>query len=350
MKKITYILITLLLFGLVIFKLYNNKKKAQSKVFHFDKEMPVPVQADTVKLQPINMKRHFTGTFEPEKEVKISAETQGKIKSFLVDIGSYVKKGQSLIKIDDAMLQLQLQSISVQIEGLEADVKRYTVLTEAKAIQGVQLEKAQLGLKSAKVQYHTVQEQIARTNITAPFSGIVTMKFSESGAHAAPGIPLLQITDNSALRFTVNVPEKDLALFTLNQEYTVTADAFSNLNLHGKTILIGSKGNIANSFPVQFSVANTADEKIKSGMFGRVLISGKTSYEGVIIPSSAVIGSDIEPKVYIVKNNKAVLQKISVAQQLENSIVVGDGLNQEDIIITSGFINIYDGAPIAIKN
>ncbi|MBW7890334.1 MAG: efflux RND transporter periplasmic adaptor subunit [Chitinophagaceae bacterium] len=350
MKKITYILITLVLFGLVTFKLYNNKKTAESKVFHFDKEMPVQVQADTLKLQPIKAERYFTGTFEPEKEVKISAETQGKIKSFLVDIGSYVKKGQPLVKIDDALLQLQLQSISVQIEGLEADVKRYSVLAEADAIQGVQLEKAELGLKSAKVQYHTLQEQIARTNITAPFSGIVTMKFTESGAHAAPGIPLLQITDNSALRFTVNVPETDLPLFRLNQEYPVTADAFSNLNLHGKTILIGSKANMGNSFPVQFSVANTPDEKIKSGMFGRVLISGKEPGEALIIPSSAVIGSDIEPKVYIVKNNRAVLQKISITQQFENSTVVGDGLNPEDIIITSGFINIYDGAPIAIKN
>ena len=49
-------------------------------------------------------------------------------------------------------MKLQLQTIEVQIEGLEDDVKRYTILTEADAVQGVQLEKARLGLKSAKVQ------------------------------------------------------------------------------------------------------------------------------------------------------------------------------------------------------
>ncbi len=47
--------------------------------------------------------------------------------SIYVDAGSYVKRGQPLIKLDDALLRLQIQSVAVQIEGLETDVKRYTV-------------------------------------------------------------------------------------------------------------------------------------------------------------------------------------------------------------------------------
>ena len=350
MKRILYILIPLILLGLVIFKLKNNKEAAQTRIYHFDKEQPVNVQVDTLKLQLVDAEQYFTGAFEPEKEVKISAETQGKINAIFVDIGSHVKKGQPLIKIDDALLKLQLQSVKVQIEGLETDVNRYTILTNAEAIQGVQLEKAQLGLKAAKVQRNTILEQIAKTHVTAPFSGIVTAKLSETGAFAAPGMPLLQITDISQLRFTVNVPENDLHLFNLNQNYPVKADAYNELTLSGKTTLIGSKGNVANSFPVQFSINNTPGLKIKSGMFGKVLISEIHKRDGLLIPSSAVIGSDIEPKVYVVKNNKAVLQSISIAQRIKNGIVVSDGLNAGDIIITGGFINLSEGAFVSIKN
>ena len=120
-----------------------------------------------------------------------------------------VNKGQTLIQLDNSLLKLQLQTIEVQIEGLEADVNRYTILAKADAIQGVQLEKAELGLKSAKVQKATLLEQISKTTIRAPFSGVVTAKLSEEGAFAAPGVPLLQITDITTLKFTVNVPEKD---------------------------------------------------------------------------------------------------------------------------------------------
>ncbi|HTN09251.1 efflux RND transporter periplasmic adaptor subunit [Agriterribacter sp.] len=350
MKKILYIIIPVVLIGAVIFKLQGNKKMAQNKIYYYNKEQPVNVQADTLKLQSITAEQYFTGTFEPEKEVKLSAETQGKINSIFVDIGSYAKKGQTLIKMDNALLKLQLQAVSVQIEGLEADVNRYTILANADAIQGVQLEKAQLGLKSAKVQRNTILEQIAKTNVTAPFSGIVTMRFSEIGAFAAPGTPLLQITDISRLRFTVSIPENDLHLFHLNQNYSLKADAYDELMLSGKTILIGSKGNAANSFQVQFSINNTPDLKIKSGMFGKVLISEMHKKDALLIPSSAIVGSDIEPKAYVVKNNKAVLQNISINQRLQKGVVIKDGLNAGDIIITGGFINLYDGAAISIKN
>lgn len=350
MKKIVYILITLVILAAVVFFLKRNKETAQSKIYHYDKEAPVNVQADTLQLQPVDAQQYFTGAFEPDKEVKLGAETQGKIQVIFVDAGSYVRKGQPLIKIDDALLKLQLQSVSVQIEGLETDVNRYTILTKADAIQGVQLEKAQLALKAARVQRNTIREQISKTNITAPFAGIVTMKFAEVGAFAAPGMPLLQITDISRLRFTVSVPENELHYFKLNQNYPVKADAYIDLDFSGKAILVGSKGNQANSFPVQFLINNSSDLKLKSGMFGKVLVTQTQKSDALVIPSSAIIGSDIEPKVYVVKNNKALLQSISIAQRLANEVVVKDGLNAGDIIVTGGFINLSNGAAVSIKN
>ena len=117
-------------------------------------------------------------------------------------MGSYVHQGQAIIQLDNSLLKLQLQTVDVQIEGLQDDVKRYTILTQADAVQGIQLEKAKFGLKSALVQKSTVQEQINKTTIRAPFSGVVTAKLSEVGAFAAPGVPLLQITDISILKLS----------------------------------------------------------------------------------------------------------------------------------------------------
>lgn len=350
MKRILYILIPVILLGLTVFKLMTNKKTAEEKIYHYDKEQPVMVQVDTVRLQSVDAEQLFTGAFEPEKEVKISAESQGKITAIYVETGSFVKKGQLLLKIDDALLNLQLQSVNVQIDGLENDIRRYTVLAQADAIQGVQLEKAQLAMKAARVQRNTIQEQIRKTNVIAPFSGIITMKFSETGAFAAPGVPLLQITDISRLRFTVNVPENSLGYFTLNKNYPVKTDVYKGLNLQGKVVLVGSKSNIGNSFPIQFLVTNTSDLKIKSGMFGKVIVSGVNRKDGILIPASAIVGSDIEPQVYIVKDNKAVLQKISIDQRIKNNIVVASGIDAGDVIVTGGFINLHEGARVAIKN
>src|SRR5690606_7147707 len=156
-----------------------NKETTESKVYQYDKEKPIAVSVDTIRLQSIDDAKTYTGTFEPNKETKISADIQGKINAVLVDVGSEVSKGQTLIQLDNSLLKLQLQSVEVQIEGLEDDVKRYTILTEADAVQGVQLEKGKLGLKSAKVQKATLQEQINKTTVKAPFNGVVTSKLNE---------------------------------------------------------------------------------------------------------------------------------------------------------------------------
>jgi membrane fusion protein (multidrug efflux system) len=277
---------------------------------------------------------NYTGTFEPNKETKISADIQGKINAVLVDVGSYVSKGQTLIQLDNSLLKLQLQTVEVQIEGLEDDVKRYTILTEADAVQGVQLEKARLGLKSAKIQRATLLEQISKTSIKAPFNGVVTAKLNEEGGFAAPGVPLLQITDISTLRFTVNVPENDLVKFQNNQTYKINADVYPDISLSGKVSMIGSKANMGNSFPIQFQVANTKNLSIKSGMFGKVNLSESKQEQGILIPTSAIIEENGIAKVYVIKNGKAVMQAITTSKTIGNKTLVSSGLKENDIIVT----------------
>lgn len=122
------------------------------------------------------------------------------------------------------------------------------------------------------------------------------------------------------------------------------------MNFAGKVVMVGSKSNMGSSFPIQFLLNNTRDQELKSGMFGKVLISEIHHKNGLIIPATAIVGSDVQPQVYVVMNNKAVLRNISIGQRIRNNIVVGDGLQPGDIIITGGFINLHDGAEVAVGN
>ena len=349
LKKVLYVIIPLAIIAVMVVKLKTNKEITQNKIYEYDKEQAVNVQADTLHVENVNAKYSYSGTFEPNKETKISAELQGKINTLLVDVGSVVIKGQTLVLLDNSLLKLQVQTIDVQVEGLEADVKRFIILAKADAIQGVQLEKAELGLKSAKVQRAILLEQINKTTIKAPFQGVVTAKLSEEGAFAAPGVPLLQITDITNLKFTVNVPENDLRQFKLNHSYTITADAYPNISFTGKVTMIGSKANMGSSFPIQFTLNNTSDLKIKSGMFGKVNLENASQEMGIIIPASAMVGTAIQPQVYLIKNGKSVMQNITISKNIQNKVVVSSGLKEGDVIVTNGFINLYDGANIIVK-
>jgi RND family efflux transporter MFP subunit len=267
----------------------------------------------------------------------------------VVDVGSVVSKGQVLVQLDNSLLKLQLQAIEVQIEGLQNDVNRFSVLAAADAIQGVQLEKAEIGLKSALVQKATLLEQINKTTIKSPFNGIVTAKLSEEGAFAAPGMPLLQITDISQLRFTVNVPESDLVKFHKGVSGNISVDVFPDIQLSGEPVMIGSKANMGNSFSVQFKVRNTKESDIKAGMFGKVYITDTVQNEGVLVPSSAIVEDEENMQIYLIKNGKAVLQEITVSGYTGNMSVVSDGLQAGDVIVTSGLINLFNGANVVVR-
>jgi membrane fusion protein, multidrug efflux system len=379
-KKIIAIVAGIALVAAFVLKLKSNKNTATENVYHFDKEQPINVQVQKIMLEEVNENLPFTGTFFANRETKLSAETQGKINSIAVNEGSFVKQGQALVQLDNALLKEQLHLIDVQIQnakveyevqgnanqiqidGLQKDVNRYRVLAEADAIQGVQLEKAEIqlktaknqrlailqqgGLKTAEAQRKSILEQINKTSIKAPFAGVVTLKFTEIGSFAGPGVPLLQISDLANLKFTVNVSEKDLRQFVPGKTFSVYADVYPDQALSGKITMVGSKANMGGLYPVEVSVRNFQNNAIKAGMFGKVALQNDGTQKGIIIPSSAIIGNANQPQVYIVKDGKAQLQNIIIAKKIQDKSLISSGINEGDILVTNGLINLFEGANV----
>lgn len=345
MKKFLYILIPLALVGLMVAKLITNKQIAEERVYIYDREQPVQVTAIQVSASSVQPEYSFTGTFEPNKETKLSAEVQGKVNRIMVENGATVRKGQVLIQLDDALLQWQLKAAEIQIKGLEADLKRYRVLVENDAIQGIQLEKTELALETAQVQVGTLQEQINKTKIRAPFDGVITAKLTEEGDFAAPGKPLLQLTDIRQLKLGIQIPEKDLKVFELDKSYAISIPAIP-AEINGLVNMIGSRGNPANSFPVEITVSNLSKQEIKAGMFGHVRIQTDTDIAGILIPSAAIVGSDLEPQVYVVKEGKAMIRNVQIGKRIQDQVLVSSGLNEKEIVIIGGLINVFEGASV----
>ena len=123
-KTIFYIVLAIVLIAILVIRLKGNKETTENRVYQYNKEAAINVQAITLRPESVINDISYPGTFEPNKETKVSTDIQGKINQVLVDIGSSVKKGEALIQLDNSLMKLQLQTVEIQIEGLEADVKR----------------------------------------------------------------------------------------------------------------------------------------------------------------------------------------------------------------------------------
>lgn len=345
MKKILIFIIPLALIAIVVIKLVSNKKIAEERVYVYDKDQTVPVFAIKVSDGELDNQRKFSGVIDPIRESKISAEVQGKVNRLAVEVGQRVNTNQLLVQQDIALLQLQLKAAEVQKGGLEADLKRYRILVEKEAIQGIQLEKTELTLAGLEVQISTLKEQIAKSSIRAPFSGIVTGKMTEVGDFAAPGKPLVQISDLSRVKLTIQVPENDLGFFQSGSSQLVKITSLA-AEISAKVTLVGSRGSVGNSFPVELTFENTADFTVKAGMFAEVSVKSESNSEGAIVPVSALIGSELNPKVYLIQDGKAKLQTIVIARRIGDQLMVKSGIKSGDVVIIGGLVNVFEGANV----
>jgi hypothetical protein len=84
-------------------------------------------------------------------------------------------------------------------------------------------------------------------------------------------------------------------------------------------------------------------------MFGKVNLKNDIEEKGIIISASAIVGSANQPQIYLIKNGKSVLQNITISKKIQNKVVVLSGLKEGDVIVTNGFINLFDGANVTVK-
>jgi RND family efflux transporter MFP subunit len=348
MKRISSIFIIVGILAVIIIQLAKNKTQAENRVFIYDKETVIPVFGEVVSDKGNAINKSYSGVFEAINEVKISADIQGKITKIFVEEGVKIKKGQALVKIDDAMLQLQLNVLETKLDGLLKDEKRYENLTRQDAIPGITLEKTQNAIATLKAEKKSILEQINKTTVVAPFDGVITMKFCEIGGFASPAIPLFEIINQSDLKFVINVPEEALSLFSDKQDYAIRTNNSETSSIAAKLSQVSVKGGIGNSFKVEFSVEK--QEAIKAKMIGDLFFSSEFSNSNVVtISSKAIIGSESRPEIYRVENGRAVRTPISIGSRNGDVISVTQKIKVGDTIITGGFINLFDNANVTVK-
>ncbi len=333
------------LVGLTVAKLMSNKQEVEKKIYIHDMTASVLVEGTLPSIHTFESSFSFLGTFEAVRQNTIGSDANGKIIKLNVEEGDKVSQGQIIAKVDDEMLQLQLQNAEVSIEGQKNDDGRYSNLAKENAVPGVQVEKTKLGLRSAEIQKRQIQKQLKSTNITAPFSGVITKKMVDLGSVIGAGSPLVEITDISSLKLTVSVPERDILKFKLNQEVSVSADIYGKRMFDGKVTNVSVQADKSHNFKVQITVKN-AQQELMAGMYGSVSLNNSKSITALSIPRKALVGSSKNPQVYVIKNGKSILTSFNAGTSDGEFIEVVDGLSKSDQIITKGQVNLQNNSNV----
>lgn len=347
-RTIVITLLTVVFIGLTVMKLLSNKNEAKKKIYIHDTTTAVLVKEVNPSIHTFESSFSFLGTFEPYRQNMISSDAQGKLIKLNIEEGDKVSQGQLLAKVDDEMLRLQLESAEISLEGQKNDDVRYSNLSKENAVPGVQVEKTKLGLRSTEVQKKQIEKQLRSTNITAPFSGVVTKKLVDLGSFIGAGTPVAEITDISSLKLTVSVPERDILKFKLGQSVEVKVDIYGDRTFNGKVSNVSVQADRSHNFKVQITVPNQKQE-IMAGMYGSVTLGNDKSLTALAIPRKALVGSSKNPQVYVNRNGKAILTSFNAGTSDGEFIEVISGLKKTDRIIVKGQVNLQNNSNIKTK-
>lgn len=292
----------------------------------------------------------------------------GQVRSLLVKQGDRVRKGQLLLKLDDAIArqgvasaQQGAESVKTQLalaknlyqrqknlydQGIGAEVQLLNSKNNVDALEN-QLKQANEGIKMA-------QEQLNLTNVYSDVDGVadvVAIRVGEMFQGATAAGPQIKIVNTSRLKAVVDVPENYLSSIKKGTEVVVEVpDVNKKIN---STIDVIAQQINSNSRTVVAEIKIPTDGSLKPNQLAKVKIKDYASNNAMVIPMMILQTDEKGKFVYVeeTEKGKKVARKkmVTVGSIYGEFIEVLSGLQEGSKLITKGFQGLYDGQAIAVN-
>lgn len=308
----------------------------------------VPVNVFIVGRESIENQIFASGTVLPNEEVNLMAEISGRLVKLDIKEGAYINKGQLIAKINDRELRAQLQKVAYNQDLSKKIEARQKKLLNVEAINLEEYDVTSNNIRVLEAEKEVIEAQLEKTEIRAPFSGRIGLKFISEGAFLAPGTPIVTIVQSNPVKIDFTVPEK--------YSPSIRVGSIVKFNLDGdpstysaKILAVDPKVDENLRTLRVRAVANNPEGRFVPGMFVKVLADLDANRTAMMIPTEAIVPVLKGKKVFVVKDGKAQEAMVTTGLRTDKKIQVIDGLQPGDSLITSGIIAIKPNTAVKVN-
>jgi len=270
----------------------------------------------------------------------------GQVRAVYVKQGDYVKKGQLVLKLEDAVIRQNIKQLESQLAFAKDIYARQKNLWDEGIGTEVQFLSARNNVESLEKQISVVREQAGTSNVYAEVSGIIENVNIRVG-ETFTGSPMAGITivNPSALKAVVDVPENYISKIRKGMPVVIDVPDLgqkfnSQISLISETINMNTRSFIAES-------KMPATSQLKPNQLAVVRILDHQSKNAVVVPVETVQSDDKGKYVFVMKeeNGKKVARKMSVTigEFYDELIEIRSGLTGGENLVTRGFQGLYEG-------
>lgn len=349
MNSLKFIMASLLLMAsLILFSCSADKEKTPER--KQDKVKKISVQTVEIKSERFSDFVSVVGAVKPYKKALISTTEGGKIIKVNKEKGNFVRKGETILEIDNDIIKANLDAIKAQYKLAKITFQKQETIYKQNVNSEIQYLQSKYGLEQLEANLKMIQTRYNNTFIVAPFSGYIDNNFFDEGELAPVGQPIINLIDISRVKIKAGIPEKYITSINKGDKATIFLKAL-NKSFTGKISFVGTSVNAVNrTFPIEITIANNSKE-LKPELIAEVKIHTKTYDNTIIIPTEVLTRVDDGYIVYVNNKGKAESRKITILKRAGNNIAISDGLNNGDKLIVVGYQNLINGQAIeVVKN
>ncbi|MBC7925478.1 MAG: efflux RND transporter periplasmic adaptor subunit [Bryobacteraceae bacterium] len=342
----------------------------------------------------------LTAEFRPYQEVEVHAKVAGYLKQITVDVGDRVKSGQLLGIIEVPEYTQELQQASATHKRSELDVVRaqsqvaqfqsasdmakltyerlmrvskgkpHLIAQQEIDTATARYHEAEAALATAKANVAAVQQQVqvsdasrARVTtmmsylrVTAPFSGVVTKRYADTGAMIQAGtasqsqaMPLVRISQVDRLRLTLPVPESTVSRIHLNGPVEVRVDSLQRVVQGKVSRFTGRLDSATRTMEAEVDIPNP-DGSLMPGMYGSASLVLDKNPNALAVPIQAVSGIGVKPSVLVIgKDGKLQHRAVTIGIETPNLVEVTSGVEENELVAIGSRSMLKAGAQVQSK-
>lgn len=320
-----------------------------------------PQKVEVVELVRADLSEtlEVTGTLEANESVGIQPELAGIVREIAFEEGQKVEKGALLARIDDAELRAQVEEAEARADLARINRERADALASDGTLAQAELDRVRSEERATVAALELLRVRLARTRLTAPFSGVLGSRRLAAGDYVTPTSVLTTLDDLSALKVTFRVPERSIPQVKVGTRVTARVRVGANeqpVETEGEVFFVSASIDPSIRASEVKAILRSPPPELRPGMFAAVRILLATREQVLVVPEAALLSGQRGVQVIAVaeKDGEPVARYVTietglrVGGQVEIRPVAGETLEPGTRIISSGAgaLILFPGAPL----
>ncbi len=310
-----------------------------------------PVEIDVLVIHPDTFSREVlaNGSILAGESVILQSEISGRVTELRIREASSVKEGELLVKLYDADLQAQLKKFQSQLELAEKTADRLRQLVAVNGVTAQEYDQALNQVASLQADVEFTRAQIRKTEILAPFSGVIGLREISPGAIVSPGQKLATLQETNRLKVDFTVPESDVALLSGVEEVEVSTTGMEG---RAKARIIGREPAAdAQTRNIRVrALLEDGNHALYPGAFVTVHLKTASNTNAILIPTHVVIPDSRMKKVALIKSGVVEFREVKTGYRSGEKIEITQGLEPGDSLALNGLLFLKPGGSVRVKN